>query len=265
MGPLRTVALSILNSFIFYPEPNLVGTPALYGVPYREVRFRAADGPMLHGWFVPGRRLETLLWFHGNAGNISHRLENLALLHQHVGVSVFLFDYRGYGQSEGRPDEKGLYADARAALRTLEGLEGVDPARIVYFGRSLGTAVAIDLALERPPLGLVLESPFTSLRGMAATMVPRPLAALFPEAFDNAGKIPRVSSPVLILHGDRDEIVPYAHARELFARAPEPKWLYTIRGAGHNDTYVVGGSSYFERLVDFLDEIREPPLPGKMS
>ncbi|MBE0595888.1 MAG: alpha/beta fold hydrolase, partial [Desulfuromonadales bacterium] len=147
------------HQFLYFPTRTLVATPAAAGLPYEEVFFAAADGVRLHGWYLPGEPgRPALLFAHGNAGNISHRLENLRLFHQQLGVTVFIFDYRGYGQSEGRATEEGTYADARGALAWLRG-RGWEAERLVYFGRSLGAAVALQLALEAPPAGVVLKPP----------------------------------------------------------------------------------------------------------
>jgi fermentation-respiration switch protein FrsA (DUF1100 family) len=208
----------------------------------------------LHGWYVPGTQPETLLWFHGNAGNISHRVENLRLLHDHVGTAIFLFDYRGYGHSGGQPSERGLYEDARAAVQYLVHRHGVSSKKLVYFGRSLGSAVAIDLASEIPPRALILETPFVSIRAMARNLF-GPLAVVAPRSFDNLSKILRLKCPKLFIHGDSDSLVPYAQGRQLFEAAPPPKAFYTIRGAGHNDTYVVGGPTYFRRIRRFIEGV----------
>jgi fermentation-respiration switch protein FrsA (DUF1100 family) len=242
-----------LERLIFYPDPLLVAIPADVGLEFEDVRFETADGERLHGWFVPGRRRETLVWFHGNAGNISHRVDNLRLLHDLIGTGILLFDYRGYGESSGTPSEQGLFADARGALRYLRARRDVDAKRIVYFGRSLGAAVAVDLAAEAPPHRLILESAFLSIRAMARAIFPVPLALLAPSSFDNLGKASRLGGPILIIHGDRDEIVPFEQGRELFEACPEPKSFFRVRGAGHNDTYLVGGAKYFERIAAFLD------------
>lgn len=241
-----------LERLIFVPDPELVATPREFGLEYEDVEFSTADGVLLHGWYVPGPRPETLLWFHGNAGNISHRLDNLRLLHDEVGTAILLFDYRGYGRSEGRPSERGLYEDARAARHYLVNERGVSGKELVYFGRSLGSAVAIDLATEAPPHGLILETPFASIRAMARNLF-GPLAVVAPSSFDNLSKIPRLRCPKLFIHGDSDSLVPYTQGRQLFGAAPPRKAFYTIRGAGHNDTYVVGGSTYFRRIRKFIE------------
>lgn len=247
--------MSMIDRFIFFPERELDGTPADVGLRYEDAWFPAADGVRLHGWWVPGRRAETILWFHGNAGNISHRLENLRLLHDAVGPSVLLMDYRGYGRSTGRPSESGLYADGRGALAYLRSRPEVDRERVVYLGQSLGSAVAVELATQRSPLGLILETPFTSAREMAARILPGPLAHIVPRRFDNLGRIGKVRCPMLFIHGDRDEVVPYAQGRRLFDAAPAAKTFFTVSGARHNDTFVVGGRGYFDRVREFLDSL----------
>lgn len=242
------------RALIYAPTPELAGTPASVGLAYREIWFRADDGVRLHGWLIPGPRPTTLLWCHGNAGNISHRLDNIREIHQRLGIGVFIFDYRGYGLSEGRPTEAGLYRDARAARETLAGVLGVSPRDIVYFGRSLGAAVAVDLALGHPPPGLILESPFLSVQAMAHRTVPGS-GLLFKTRFDSLEKIGRLRTPLLVLHGERDEIVPPEHGRRLVEAAPEPKAFYTIPRAGHNDTYLAGGDAYWRTWERFLDSV----------
>jgi fermentation-respiration switch protein FrsA (DUF1100 family) len=253
-----TVRFNPIERMIFFPDAELIGTPGHLGLDYDDVHFEAADGSRLHGWFVGGSRPETFLWFHGNAGNISHRIDNLRLLHDRVGASVFLFDYRGYGLSSGRPTETGLFEDARAALTELRQRSDVRADRIVYFGRSLGSAVALDLAIDHPPHGLILETPFTSVRAMVNAILPGPFGRFAPNLFDNLSKVQGLRRPVLFVHGDRDEVVPYPQGVELFDAAPQPKRLHTIHGAGHNDTYLVGGADYFERFREFLDGLEAP-------
>ena len=170
-----------------------------------------------------------------------------------LGVSVFLFDYRGYGRSEGQVSEKGTYRDAEAALAYLESRQDVDQEKIVFFGRSLGCAVAVDLASRHPPYALILESPFTSISDMAKRVVPLLLiGALLRTKYNSLSKISGISAPLLVLHGDRDEVVPIESGQQLYQAANEPKKFYTIPDAGHNDTYIVGGEEYFAALRQFL-------------
>ena len=245
------------DRFIYFPIRELVGTPADLGLSYREVWFEADDGVALHGWWVPGRTGLTWLWLHGNAGNIGDRLENLALLHERLGVNIFIFDYRGYGQSAGRPSEAGLYRDAAAALAQVRGLPDSDPARTVLFGRSLGAAVAVELATREAVRGLILESPFTSIRAMARVALPHvPLGPLLRTRFDSLTKVPALRVPLLVLHSPTDEVVPYAQGEELFAAAPAPKWFHAIgSGACHNDSYLRGGDPYWQAVGEFLTRL----------
>ncbi|OGR33672.1 MAG: hypothetical protein A2091_09085 [Desulfuromonadales bacterium GWD2_61_12] len=245
------------HRYVYFPDRNLVATPALFDLPYEEVVFAAADGVRLHGWYLPGATAAPLILFcQGNAGNVSYNLENLAHFRR-LGAGVFIFDYRGYGRSEGRASEAGTYADARGALAWLEG-RGLPRSRMLYFGRSLGAAVALQLAIEAPPAGLVLETPFTSLAALGRRHYPL-LHFLFgwllDARYDNLAKIGEVHVPLLLFQGDRDTIVPEAMARQLFDRANPPKRFYLIRGADHNDTYDVGGAPYWEAWRRFLREV----------
>jgi fermentation-respiration switch protein FrsA (DUF1100 family) len=242
------------RSFIYFPERELIGDPADFALPFDDVYFTASDGVRLHGWFVPGDSDATWLWCHGNAGNISYRLDNLRLLHDELRVSVFIFDYRGYGRSQGSPSEQGTYRDAEAALAYVLSRPDVDPERIVYFGRSLGAAVAVELATRRPPFALILESPLPSIAELARHHYPLlPVGGLMRTKYDSLSKIAKVRVPLLVLHGDWDDVVPFESGRKLFEAANEPKRFYTIRGAGHNDTYVVGGQEYFRALREFVE------------
>jgi uncharacterized protein len=246
------------KAFIFFPSREIEATPESVGLGYEDVYFKTADGVRLNGWFVPatGSAPEpqaVMIWFHGNAGNISHRLDNLRRFHDELGVSVFLFDYREYGRSEGSVSEEGTYRDAEAALGYLTSRTGLNAGRLVYFGRSLGAAVAIDLALKAPPRALILESPMTSIRDMARAVLPYlPTGFLIRTEYDSLSKIEKVRAPLLILHGDRDEVVPIEQGRRLFGAAHPPKEFYAIPGASHNDTYFIGGGRYWETWRKFL-------------
>ena len=251
----------IERRFIFFPEKELIGDPSHWGLSFDDVNFRTGDGVGLHGWFVPGEGEVTWLWFHGNGGNISHRLEDLTLLHSRLGVSVFLFDYRGYGRSRGSPSEKGTYHDASAALDHVLSRKDVNPERIVYFGRSLGAAVAVWLAARRPPYGLILESPFASVADMAKIAYPHlPLHLLVRGKYDSLSQIGKVSCPLLVLHGARDEVVPISQGQKLYEAATGPKSFYVIEGAAHNDTYIAGGEPYFRALGDFIDALADSQI-----
>lgn len=252
----------IEERFIFYPTAPIDQTPANYRLPFDDVFLTTADGVRLHGWFIPHPSAKvTLIWFHGNAGNISHRLENIRLLRDSVKLNIFIFDYRGYGRSEGRVSEEGTYKDGEAAFDYLRSRRDIDSKRIVFFGRSLGAAVAAELATREGCLALILETPFVSIREMARVAFPfLPIGSLLRTRYDVVEKVRRIKTPLLVLHGDQDEIVPFAQGRKVFEAAPQPKEFYTIRGARHNDTYLVGGDAYFAALTDFIhrSEARRP-------
>ena len=246
----------IERRFIFFPDRELQANPADLDLTFEEVLIPASDGVMLHGWFVPGPGEITWLWLHGNAGNISHRLENLHLIHHRLGVNVLLIDYRGYGHSQGQPSEKGTYRDAEGAFEYLQSRPDIDPSKILVFGRSLGCAVAVELATHCALYGLILESPFTSLADMAKRALPLPGVTVFVrKKYDSLSKIGCVSIPLLVLHGDQDDTIPLEMGERLFEAANQPKTFYAINGAGHNDTYIVGGKSYFAAIDDFLKNL----------
>jgi fermentation-respiration switch protein FrsA (DUF1100 family) len=252
---VRGMWSTLQRKMIFFPTSALTYTPADVGLHYEDVHIQTSDGVALHGWLVPCAGAKaTLLFFHGNAGNIGDRVENVKRLHD-LGLQVFILDYRGYGRSEGRPSERGLYEDAQAAYAHLASRDDVDPERIAIFGRSLGGAVAVDLSSRVPCWRLILESTFSSAPDMAARMIPfLPMGRLITERFESKSKIDKVSAPLLQFHGTQDEIVPYALGERLFQAAREPKEFVPIRGATHNDTYLVGGRPYFEKIKQFLSE-----------
>ncbi len=248
------VCAALEHMYLYFPDREIIMTPATMRLEFEDVFFRAADGTELHGWYLPGETDQPLVVFcHGNAGNISHRVDNLRLLRE-LGPAVFIFDYRGYGQSEGKASETGTYDDMRGALNWL--LEkGWTPERMIYFGRSVGAGVALQLALEQPPAGLVLESPYTSIRAMGRHHYPLLwlLAGWVLDArYDNLAKIGQLQVPLLIFHGDRDNIVPQRLGKKLFEQAPQPKQFYSIPRAGHNDTYDVGGEEYWQQWREFI-------------
>lgn len=247
LGVLVRFTTLVDRYLIFFPQRDLDGTLADRGLEFKDVFFEASDGVRLHGWFVPGTTDKTIVWFHGNAGNIGHRVDNIAELHNRLGVSIFIFDYRGYELSDGSPSEKGTYLDAEAALAYVGSREDAGAGEGIYFGRSLGCAVAAELAVRSPPNALILESGFTSVQEMASVHYPviGVFGRLVQTRFDCRAKLWDIHVPVLVMHGDRDEIVPFSMGRKLYEAANEPKRLYALEGAGHNDTYVAGGDGYY--------------------
>ena len=262
-GAIAFLWPSVVNSLLYFPSRVVEGDPRTAGLSFEDVEMRASDGERLHGWWIPAARPPAaahVVFFHGNAGNIAQRLAHARVLSD-AGLDVLLFDYRGYGRSSGAPDEAGTYRDARAAREAVLARPGVDPAALVYLGESLGGAVATELAVAHPPAALVLQSTFTSVRAMARLHYPVVPAALVPDAYPTKGRIGLVRAPVLVLHGDRDTIVPLSHGQALFAAAPEPKRMETIRGAGHNDLLLVAGRAYGEAVADWAREARRLPRP----
>jgi fermentation-respiration switch protein FrsA (DUF1100 family) len=247
---------ALVNRFIYYPEPHWWATPEDLGLEAEEVRLAPEPGVELHAWFFPlPEPLATLLFCHGNAGNASHRLENVYYLVE-AGFQVLLFDYRGYGHSSGQPSEGGLYRDAEAAWVHLVGRSDTVGMPRIIFGRSLGGAVAVDLGVRVDNAdGLIVESTFTSIKTLARHILALPLPEM-PVKYDSLSKIGSLKPPLLAIHGEKDELIPFADGRALFEAAPEPKSWYPIAGAGHNDTVIVGGEAYFHRLAAFADELR---------
>ena len=243
--------------FLYFPTSEIIGSPGDYGIAYEDVQFEAEDGRRLHGWFVPGEGDVTLLWHHGNGGNIGHRLPDIHRFHEGLGVNILIFDYRGYGKSAGTPSEEGLYRDAEAALRYLQSRGDVDPARIVYFGRSLGVAIATELAVRHRPYGLILESGFPSIEYMSEVVRPWLPAwvvhRIISARYDTGSKLGGLDVPVLVIHGDADDTVPLHAGRALFEAAREPKWFHVVEGANHDDLAAVGGRAYLERLRGFIE------------
>ena len=242
---------AVMNALLYFPERELWETPAAVGLPFEDLEIQTADGERLHGWSIRIKQpsLGHILLFHGNGGNIGDRLAHASLL-AHGGFDVSLFDYRGYGRSTGKADERGTYEDARAVLRALLRAE-CDPSRLIFLGESLGGAVALQLALESPPRGLILQSAFTSVRDMARRHYPFIPSIAVPDAYPSLRRIRRLQTALLVIHGDRDAIVPASHGRALFEAAPEPKRLEILPGLGHNDL-LLAAERYAEVIVDWV-------------
>jgi hypothetical protein len=245
-----------VESQIFFPDPILVGTPSKALLDYEDVWFHTPDEVRLHGWMIPSAGSSALMLFcHGNAGNISHRVDNLRRLHD-IGLSVFILDYRGYGQSGGRITEAGFYLDAEAAYTVARQYAAARNLKLVIFGRSLGGIAAVHLGARYACSGLILESTFTHMAAMARVHFPLPVPeGLLRHKLNALEKIGRIKAPVLFVHGDLDDIVPIKLGRELFDATIAPKEFMTIPGAGHNDTYFVGGQSYFDKLRSFISSL----------
>ncbi|MFB3145797.1 MAG: alpha/beta hydrolase [Nitrospirales bacterium] len=245
----------LVNFFSFHPVPGNQVNPRDVDQTIQEVFFDSSDGVTLQGFFVPRSASDrVVLFLHGNAGNASHRLPDAVRL-ANLGTNVFLLSYRGYGMSEGTPSEQGLYVDGQSALEYLESKFGFPPNRTMILGRSLGAAVAIEIAQDRSLAGLVLVSPFSSGRDMAREQGLSWLAWLTGDPFFSIEKIPRITAPVLFIHGEQDDIVPIGLGRKLFDQCRSPKTWKTISGAGHNDLIQRAGAQYWEAIQAFLGSI----------
>jgi len=241
---------------VYYPMKHPQGNWDLQSpLGAHDVWLRTADGVRIHGWWVPSSnaRLATL-FLHGNGGNLTHRAGHMREITA-AGSSLLIIDYRGYGKSAGRPSENGLYADAEAGYRYLLGV-GHGPASVVLHGESLGTAVAVDLAARHECGGVVLEAPFTSAREVGSRALPL-VGSLITWGFDSKRKIPNVRAPVLVIHGTRDEVIPFELGQALFAVAREPKSFWAVEGSGHNDILDMAGPAYRHRLSAFYAGLRE--------
>ncbi len=224
---------------VFLPSTYVDFFPSDVGLEYEDIFFETKDGVSLNGWFLKAAewsgRVPTLIFLHGNAGNISNRMDRLTVLH-HIGVNVFIIDYRGYGLSQGEPSEEGMYQDAQAAFDYLKTRKDIRQDKIIGYGVSLGGAAAVDLATQRPVNGLILESAFTSAREMAKRILPIAPGFMVKTRMDSLSKIKRVIVPKLLIHSPSDEMIPYKMALKLYEAAPVPKELLKISGS-HNEGY----------------------------
>jgi uncharacterized protein len=254
------------SGLLYLPDSagrGLVATPSAIGLAFEDVHLRTDDGVPLHGWLIsaPEKARQaprrTLLFFHGNAGNISHRLDSMRIFAE-LGLDVFIFDYRGYGRSGGSPSEEGTYRDATAAWHWLTRERGLHPGQVVLFGRSLGAAVAVELATRTDPAGLIVESAFTSVPDLGAEIYPfLPVRLLSRYRYDNLGRIASVRIPVLVVHSRGDEIVPFHHGQALYAAAAGPKQFLELQG-GHNDGFLASEAAYRRGLNEFLVSLGLP-------
>ena len=239
-------------SMLFFPLSGINATPADWGMAYEEVELKTEDGVTIHGWYVPSPGSDkVLLFFHGNAGNISHRGDSLGIFHR-LGLNVLIIDYRGYGKSRGKPSEAGLYADARAAWAYLREEKKFDADRIVLFGRSLGGAVAARLATEVKPAALILESTFSSARDVAKEMYPiLSKLIILRFAFDTARNVKSITCPVLVMHSPEDEIIPYRLGQRVYKAANAPKTMLQLEGS-HNLGFMQSQPEYQQGIRGFL-------------
>ncbi len=254
-----TIALMVFEEkLIYFPEKYPKGAyDQARSIPnLRDCWVTTEDGVKLHAWFAPAESAKaTLLLSHGNGGNISYRYLLMRSL-QRRQFNVLMYDYRGYGRSEGTPGEEGIYKDGRAYFDYVLTLPEVDRQKIILWGTSLGGAVATDVATHRPAAGLILESTFTSGQDVARILYPfLPVGPLMRSKFNTIEKIKTLHLPLLVMHGELDEILPIGLGRRLYASANDPKEFYEISGARHNDTFFVGGDEYFDRITRLAKNI----------
>ena len=257
---ISLLALNVLMyiqqpSMIFYPMRDMHQVPSDWGMNYDDVTLNTSDGIALNGWYVPrSGSKQAVLFFHGNAGNISHRRDSIEIFHR-LGLNVFILDYRGYGKSQGKPDEQGLHLDAKAGWQFLIEEKGFSADKIVIFGRSLGGAVAARLASEVSARGLILESTFSSAKDFANsvfTILSRLVYVRYD--FNVAQKIQRVNYPVLILHSPDDEIMPFNLGEKVYQSANKPKRFVQMKG-DHNYGFILSQPGYGEAIGEWLSSL----------
>ncbi len=250
---------NIVDRLVYYPMPYPRGAWELqHEAGAQGLWFRAADGTRLHAWWFPKANASfATLFLHGNAGNVTHRIDHAQQVLQ-AGSAFLVVDYRGYGKSQGHPSERGLYEDADAAYADLLAL-GYAPDQIILQGESLGTAVAVNLAARKRCAALILESPLLSLGAMAGTVLPG-LGPLLAHGFNTGSKISHVHAPLLVMHGDADEIVPFSQGQAVFQKANQPKQFWRVEGAHHNDLLYMAGFEYAARLRAFYQSIPRKAL-----
>ncbi|MFA6636747.1 MAG: alpha/beta hydrolase [Candidatus Omnitrophota bacterium] len=239
---------------LFFPMEQITSSPGDVGLDHEEVYFHTSDGKKIHSWFIPGDKGGfTILFSCGNAGNISHRLDKIAMMND-MGFNVFIFGYRGYGKSEGIPSEKGFYRDIDAAYEYLVDDRAISPENIILYGESIGGGVVIELASRRPAGALITEEAFTSVKDMARLAFPLIPHIIFSSRFDNLAKIGDVDCPKLIIHSVDDEIVPFSQGERLFEAAGEPKKFLRLRG-GHNTAFRDSMRAYKEGIRSFVSDL----------
>jgi hypothetical protein len=243
------------GAMLYIPGREITAHPGSYGLKYEDLHLRAPDGPVLNGWYAENTpESPVILLCHGNAGTMSNRLDKL-IKFRTAGASVLLFDYRGYGRSTGVPTEAGTYRDAETFYRWLIDVKKIEPGRIIFYGESLGNGVSIEMALRHKPLGLIVESAFTSTMDMGRLVLPwLPVRWMVKYRYDNLTKIPKVSCPVLVMHSRQDDVIPFEMGRTLFEAAPEPKTFLEMKGS-HNDGFMDTGPAYDDAVERFLKSL----------
>ena len=239
---------------LYFPEKEIWQTPDTISLKYDEIYFKTKDGLNISGWYIPAENEKGVLLFcHGNAGNISHRVDSIKIFNS-LNLSVLIFDYRGYGKSEGKPSEFGTYLDAEAAWDYLVNVKRKSPESIILFGRSLGGAVAAELAMTKKSAALIIESCFTSVPDLGKTFYPwLPIKLLSKFKYSTIDKIGSINCPKLIIHSPEDEIISFRHGEMLYEKAFQPKDFVKIKG-GHNEGFLLSGKTYSDGIKMFLEK-----------
>jgi uncharacterized protein len=262
---LRAIAITITgvlalmfflqSRLVYFPDAQIIATPGDRGLAYEEISFEAADGVQLSAWYVPAEAGRGVVLFsHGNGGNISYNLPFVEMLHG-VGLSTFIYDYRGYGRSKGKPTEEGTYRDITGAWQYLTESRKVPAGQILLYGQSLGGPIAAKLAAEKTPVALILDSTFTSFVDIAGYHYPfLPVRWLARFEYNTLEHVNAVRCPVLVIHSPDDEIAPFSQGAALYEAAPEPKAFVKLRG-GHNDALFLSAEEYRKGIGGFLKKI----------
>ena len=245
------------SSFIYRPVRNVPYTPSDMDLVYEKVALKTDDGLKIAAWFIPCEKAKmTVLFCHGNGGNMAHRLDTINILNE-LGLNCLIFDYRGYGDSQGKTTENGTYLDAQAAWKWLTHKKGIKAEQIIIFGRSLGGSIAANLAARTIPAGLILESAFTSFAAIGAKYYPYLPVKLFAAfSYNTVASLRKINCPLLIMHSKRDEIVPYEFSPQIYEAANEPKEFVEILGC-HNDGFLFSGQTYRNAWANWLEFIDE--------
>jgi len=240
---------------LFFPFKTIEYTPKLAGLSYEDIYFATRDNKKINGWFIPAKDAKyTILFFHGNAGNISHRLDKIKIFHD-LGLNIFIIDYRGYGKSEGSPSEAGLYLDAKAAYSYLVDNCKMKSSSIILYGESLGGAIALELATKVNASAVITEETFTSMRDIAKDIYPFLPSFFVSDRFNSLSRIEKVSIPKLIIHSKDDKMIPFSNAQKLYDKAKEPKALAAINGS-HNDAFIESEKNYKNYIREFIKGIK---------
>lgn len=236
---------------LFFPSKRIEYTPATAGLEFTDTFFKTKDNKTINGWFIPAKDAKfTVLFFHGNGGNINHRLDKIKILNN-IGLNVFIIDYRGYGKSEGKPSEKGVYLDADAAYDYLVKIKGISPDSIIVYGESLGAAVAIELCTKIRVKGLIIEEAFTSIRDMGKLTYPWLPSFFVTDRLNSLTRVGKINIPKLFIHSRNDNLVPFVLGEKLYKKAQEPKYLVVISG-GHNSAFLESEQDYTGYIKNFV-------------